>query len=183
MDENNGIPAWLVCEDMLTKLKTELITQAMETLQEAIDSKAIEINGSLVTLPDRPSDTDMSLFIINKMIEQKGEIYEEYKGFLASNKGSTDPKIIQQKERLERFLLSVERISTLMGYSRVFDSWLEDVGMQATLTDPSEVIKATLHNNEQRSSVLKYVLSNKRIKGEKILSENEREILNGSLQS
>ena len=33
-DDGKDISAWLLCEDIFNKIKTELITEAMDTLQE-----------------------------------------------------------------------------------------------------------------------------------------------------
>ncbi len=180
-DNEPGIPAWLVCEDILNRIKAELITQAMDVLQEAINSKAIEVNGSLVTLPDRPSDTDMYMFIINKLIEEKGNIIDRYRSYLSNDGINQNPDNVQRRERLKKFLLSVEQISLLMQYSQVFNTWIHDVALQINATDPSDVIKNTLRENEPRMDVLNYVLNNKKIENEHILTEKEREILKSSI--
>ncbi len=171
-----GIAAWLICEDIFNKIKTELITQAMDTLQEAIDSKAIEVSGSLVNLPDKPSDTEMSMFIINRLIEQREKIIERYKGFMSEDLGN-DPKKIAQKERLEKFLLAVDQISALMHYSEIVESWMHDVAMEIATKEPSEVIKKTIKGDESRIEVLNYVLKNKKMEKELVLTENERRII------
>lgn len=49
--QDDNIPAWLLCEEILNKAKTELITQAMDMIHAAVESKDIEINGSLITQP------------------------------------------------------------------------------------------------------------------------------------
>jgi hypothetical protein len=174
---DNEIPAWLMCEDILNKIKTELITQAMDKLQEAIDSKAIEVNGSLVTVPDKPSDTEMKMFIINKLIEEHPKIMEKYKGHLSEDAEEKDPTKVQQRERLKKFLLTVEQISNLMQYSHVFDPWMHDVAIQVLLKDPAEVIRKTINDDESRIDVLKYVLNNKKMEKEEILTKKEYKIL------
>jgi len=177
-EDEPGIPAWLICEDIFNKLKTELITQAMDTLQIAIDAKAIEITGNLVTLPDKPSETEMQLFIINKLIEQKESIIERYGHYLFEEEnGPLDANKIEQKERLKKFLLAVEQIDALMQYSKVFDAWINDAAMQVTEKDPSEIVKITAHGDEARLGVLDYVLKNKKIEKEEVLTAREHEIL------
>ena len=171
MQENEkGIPAWLVCEDIFNKIRTELITQAMDTLQEAIDSKAIEIKGSLVNLPDRPGDTEMKMFIIKKLIGEKESIMERYKRYASDDNQST-PEQIQQKERLKKFLLSVEQISLLMNYGDIFNSWMHDIAMQVGVKDPSDVIRKTINGDESRLSVLNYTLNNSKLEKEKVLDK------------
>jgi hypothetical protein len=180
--DEEGIPAWLLCEDIFNKIKTELITEAMDTLQEAVNSKAIEISGSLVSLPDKPSDTEMQMFIINRLIEQRESINQRYASKLHDDGSSTDPKKVQQLERLKKFLMAVEQISLLMQYSHVFDSWITDVGMQAAVKNPSEVIKNTIKGEDARTEVLEYVLRSAKVEKEEILTKRERKILQDSLK-
>lgn len=179
--QDSELPAWLICEDTFNKIKTELITEAMDTLQEAIDSKSIEIKGSLVNLPDKPSDTDMKMFIINRIIEDKESIMERYKNHVSeTEESSNDPKVIQQKERLKKFLLSVEQISMLMSYSNVINGWMHDVSMQITAKEPVEVVKSTI-NSDERVEVIRYVLGSKKIEKEEVLTNEERRMLENAI--
>jgi hypothetical protein len=182
-DEAKGLPAWLICEDIFNKIKTELITQAMETLHAAIDSKAIEINGSLVNLPDKPSDTEMDMFIINKLLEQRESIIENYQKYLEEEKsGEMTPQKVQRNERLKKFLLTVEQIGMLMHYSEIFNAWITDIAEQISAKDPSDVIKNTLKDNDERINLLNYVLKNKKMESEQILSQHERGIILNSIK-
>src|SRR5271167_1748135 len=113
-DTEPGISAWLLCEDIFNRIKNELITQAMDTLQIAIDAKIIEVSGSLVTLPDKPGETEMQMFIINRLVGEKDSILERYKAHMAIEPDKNDPNAVIQKERLKKFLLCVEQISMLM---------------------------------------------------------------------
>lgn len=166
-----------MCEDIFNRIKTELITEAMDTLQEAIDSKAIEVKGSLVNLPDKPSDTEMKMFLINRIVEDKESIIERYKGYVSkANENTGDPKVVQQTERLKKFLLAVEQISMLMSYSKIMDSWMRDISMQIAAKYPSDVVKATI-SGDGRIEVLRYVLESGKIKKEEVLKKEEREML------
>lgn len=175
----SDIQAWLLCEDILNKVKSELITQAMDTLDEAINSKAIDVKGSLITLPDKPSETEMKIFIINKLLDEKEKIMEMYNGYLVdiAASGGTDAGKLQQKERLEKFLLYIEKISMLMEYSTVVNAWMLEINTEAKETDASIIIKKTALKDSSRQKVLDYVLKNKTIIKEEILSSNEMEIL------
>jgi hypothetical protein len=181
--EDSDVPAWLLCEDILSKLKTELITEAMDTLQEAIDSKAIEISGSLVSLPDKPSDTEMNMFIINRLMEQRESIIDMYKDQLQNVDAQKDPKKVEQLERLRKFLMAVDQIFNLITYSRLFDPWMNDAGMQAAVKEPSEVLKNTMKGSEERTEVLNYILKSKKIEKEEVLTKKERKIIEDSLAS
>ena len=168
----------MVCVDMLNRIKVELITEAMDTLQEAIDAKAISVEGELVNLPDKPSETEMHMFVIRQLVEQRDSIIERYRGQLNDDKPS-DPKMVAQRERLSKFILYVEQIYTLMHYGDMLDSWMNEIALQVGSKSPSEAMVKTL--NEQRIEVIKYVLGNKKISSEGILTEVERKILMSSI--
>ena len=180
-EEHSGTPAWLVCVDLLSKIKTEMITQAMETLQQAIDSKAIEIEGSLVTTPDQHSESEMQIFIIRRLIEQREGIINRYKGYLSASGEKQTPEMMQQTERLKKFLLSVDQIAMLMHYSEISEHWMNELAMQVGAASPRDAIKRTL--NEERSELLRYLLNNRKIKSEKMLTNAETKILEGSLRA
>lgn len=182
-DNNKDMPAWLVCEDIFGRIKTELITQAMDTLQEAINSKVIEINGSLMTQPDRSSDTEMRMFIINKLLEEKENIIARYGSHADTDKNvATTPEEVRQRERLRKFLFAVEQISLLMDYSKQFDEWMNDISMQVSAPDPGSVLKNTVKGSNHRIELMNYVLSNRKMGTENILTETEREMIKKAIE-
>lgn len=175
-------PAWMQCEDIFNRIRTELITEAMDVLQDVIDSKAIGVEGSLISLPEKPSDTEMRMFIINNIIKRKDEIIQKYSNYLENDSiKETNPFKVEQRERLRRFLLSIEQISLLMQYSTVIASWMHDMSMQVMANDPSEVIKGTMPGEELRREILRYVVASRKMEKERIFSEEERKILKKSI--
>lgn len=180
--DKDQVKAWLVCEDIFNKLKTELITQSMDSVKEAIDSKFIDVKGSLISLPDKASDTEMYMFIINKLLDEKENMMNTYSKYIGdvAPKDAT-PQQIEQSERLNKFLL-VEKIDLLMGYSKVFDDWMHDVGMQVTNEDPSDIIKTTIKGDDQRLEVIQFALRNSTILREKVLDDKERKILEDAIK-
>jgi hypothetical protein len=78
----SDLQAWLVCEEIFNKIKTELITQAMDTVKEAIDSKMMDVKGSLINLPDKASDTELYMFLISQILEQRENIVKNYEKYL-----------------------------------------------------------------------------------------------------
>jgi hypothetical protein len=171
MDET---PAWMVCTNLLNKIKSELVTEAMEELDNQISKRNIDVKGTLITLPERPEETDMKMFIIRKLVSEVGKIRELYSDLAKSD--SNDSKIVEQRERSRIFLLGVEKIVLLMHYESMIDSWSYDVGKMAGLNDAVEVMKGTLENPE-REELIRFVLGSNKMIEEKVLSDDERDIL------
>lgn len=181
--DDHGIPAWLTCEEIINKIRTELITQAMDTLDEAVAAKAIEVKGSLINLPDKSSETEMKMFVIRNLIDEKEKIAEMYKSYLSDiDAGNTTQAKLEQKERLEKFLLYVEKISVLMDYSNVIEQWIHDIGMEVSENDPSLIIKKSIAKEKLRKEILGYVLKNKTMIKEEVLDSREMEIIRKAVQ-
>lgn len=174
-------PAWMVCVDMLNKAKVELITEAMDTLNNEISEKRIEVNGSLITLPDRPNDADRDMFIITTMLERAPQIRERYGSFIESGEGSDDPNVVLQVERARKFLLALEQIETLMGYSTYFDEWMHDASLLANIKEPEEIFRKTVSHNKERSEILRFMLGSKTFVKEEIFTEEERKFLQAAI--
>ncbi len=164
----------MVCTNLLNKIKSELVTEAMEELDNQISKRNIDVKGTLITLPERPEETDMKMFIIRKLVSEVGKIRELYSDLAKSD--SNDSKIVEQRERSRIFLLGVEKIVLLMHYESMIDSWSYDVGKMAGLNDAVEVMKGTLENPE-REELIRFVLGSNKMIEEKVLSDDERDIL------
>ena len=182
--DKSGIQAWIACNDILDRIRTELVTEAMDTAKDAIERKLIGFNGSLVNLPDKPSDTEMHMFIVNRLVAERDRIMHSYKEHLeGAGAGIPSPEKVQQAERLRKFLLCVERISMLMHYSSVIEGWMNDVAMQVAAADAASVMRATSSGNPERLELLGYVLGSTVIKREGILAREERELLEALLRA
>ncbi len=166
-------PAWMQCEDMLSRIRAELIMQAMDMLQLAIDSKAIDVGGSLINLPDRPSEIDMKMFIIGRLLEEKDRIMEMYSG--------KPPEDVATKERLDKFLLAVGQISMLMEYAKSVESMVGEIPERAGETDPYELLRLLMGSDAGRIEALRYAESSQRLLKEETITIRERELLRKAL--
>jgi hypothetical protein len=178
--DSENIEAWLLCQDMLNKAKNELVTQAIETLHDEINAKNIEINGSLISLPDKPKETEMDMFIINKLLGEEEKMKEMYGNYIKSKETDSialSASMVERMEKLKKFLLSIEKISILMHYSNMIDAWMNDIGMHAAAKDPAAIIAKTCEKEEQRLKILEYLLKNSTITKEQIFTQSERKIL------
>jgi hypothetical protein len=176
----SDLQAWLVCEEIFNKIKTELITQAMDTVKEAIDSKMMDVKGSLINLPDKASDTELYMFLISQILEQRENIVKNYEKYLNGvDYDKLSPEMLQQVGRLRKFILYIDKIAILMDYGSAFDSWMNDVAMEIREKDPSKIIRDTM--NDSRIELISFVLKNQTIAKEEILTEKERKFLERAL--
>jgi hypothetical protein len=176
----SDLQAWLVCEEIFNKIKTELITQAMDTVKEAIDSKMMDVKGSLINLPDKASDTELYMFLISQIMEQRENIVKNYEKYLNGvDYDKLSPERMEQVGRLRKFILYIDKIAILMDYGGAFDSWMNDVAMEIREKDPSKIIRDTM--NDSRMELINFVLKNQTIAKEEILTEKERKFLERAL--
>lgn len=174
-------PAWMVCVDMLNRLKRELVTEAIDTLEREIEAGRVDIKGSLITLPDQPSEVEMKLFVIGKMIGGIDEIrhnYAKYASEIETKGEKATSAEIENFERSRKFIFAVEKISMLIHYSNMFDEWINDASMMVGTADGAKIIKETAKSKE-RKELVAFVLKNRTVVDEEILTREERTMLEG----
>ncbi|MGI0133842.1 MAG: hypothetical protein ACREBW_02645 [Candidatus Micrarchaeaceae archaeon] len=179
-------PAWLLCEDILNKAKVELITEAMDTLNKEVKEGNIAIHGNIIEVHDKPSDTERDMFVINRMLEDSDNIRASFTKFIQEKEAdqkSLTPDTVERIEKLRKFLLSLDKIQLLMGYSSEFDHWIEDVAMQVAIKDPSSIISKTMGGSELRKEILSFILASKTFEKEEVFHKTEREILEKGLNN
>lgn len=175
----------MLCEDMLNRAKNELITEAMDTLNVEVQQGNIAVHGNIIEQPDKPSETERDLFIINNMLQEADKMRESFSKFIKEKE--SDPKslngeTVERIEKLKKFLLSLDKIELLMDYSSEFDHWITDVAMQVAINDPSKIISKTIEGNDLRKEILSFILSSKTFEKEEIFSGSERKALETGLR-
>ncbi len=179
MDNEGGTPAWIVCVDILNKAKRELVTQAIETLEREIEAKRIDIKGSLISVPDQPSDAEMKLFVVGQIMTNAEEMRHRYGEYIKSvqTKGKDITATeIESAERARLFLMAIDKIEILMNYSRQLDAWMNDASMKVEIKDASEILRIT-SNTDERKELLKFLKTNRTLQREETFSEKERDII------
>ncbi len=183
MEKSDGVPAWLRCEDILTRSKDELILEAVDILKNEMKEKRIDIKGYIAALPDKGQELEQDLFMISQLIARADEIRAQYKGYLEKERNGEikDPEIIARGEGLRRFLMSVDAIDMLMRMSRVFGMWADDTGVYSSLKDPVDVMVKSASLDGGRAEALEFVLSSRRFPGSEALTNEEMQILEETL--
>ena len=170
-------PAWMLCEDIITRLKDELILEAIDVLHGEMKAGRIDINGYKSLLQDKPSELQRDMYIINNLIEREHEIMEQYMPFIRGLDKETDPEKVARIEDLKKFILSVNAISTLMRLSRIAETWAEDTGRYSASHDPEEIMIGTIGMAEDRAEVLEFVLDAAKFEKSEALTAKELSLL------
>lgn len=184
MKNEDGIPAWMVCVDMLNKAKRELVTQAIETLEREIEAKRIDIKGNLITVPDQPSDAEMKVFVLGQIMDNAEQMRERYGAYIKSVHEKGKEATSQEMEAADRarlFLMAVEKMEILVNYSRQIDPWINDASMKVDLDDPSRIFRETCVGH--RKEILEFIIKNKTMMQEETFSAREKRILEGASSS
>lgn len=167
-------PAWMECTSILNKIKAELMTEAMEELDSQVKRRNIDVKGSLITLPDRPEDTEMKMFVIRRLVSEADRIREMYGRDAASDPGSSAE--VERRERARIFLLGVEKIVMLVRYESMIDPWSYEVGKMADMSDPADIFRRTATGTD-RMELIEFVLGSKVMERESVLTADEHGIL------
>ncbi len=173
-----GLPAWIACEDLLVKMREELLSRAISLLHKEIDAGHINLEGSVLSSSEASSNLEESLYLINNLIDDSGRLQEEYSKYAESQKGKKlDDKTAKRFEDLKSFILSVQEMSLLMDYARELRLWADDASKQIKSNEPSEILKSTMNaQDNKRLEILSFFIKDKRL-AEESLTEEELSIL------
>lgn len=178
-DDNAGLPAWMLCSDLLIKAKNELANEAILSLEREMKAGRIDVKGSVITQPDQQQEGENMLFVINNLVGERDGIHERYDQYirdLEHDPSKFDGKTAERIESLKKFVLAVDEIYALMHYSAVMGEWADDVAMHVKEEKPLEILERTSEGHE-RADAAAFVLSLKSFAREKIFSEEERMLL------
>lgn len=182
MDYIKGIKPWLIAQDMFTKVKDELVLEAIDILHEQVEKKRISIEGYTVTLPDQQADVDRDIFILNKILAEAGNIRSQYSEYMKDSAaaGEKDARLIERIEELRKLLLAISEIEMLMSMSDAAKDMIELVSMHVTESDVAEVIAkaASESHNTAMIELMKYIQGSKRFAKACVFDDAERGIIN-----
>ena len=174
--EQESTPAWMLCDDMLTRIKDELILEAIDILHEEINAKRLVIEGYSPIVLERSEEMQRDIYLINNLMERAEEISKNYSKYF-NDDSSTESADPVQIEELKRFLMSISGIRFLMDTAKVFESWSVDTGKYYSEKDPVSILCKTMGAGTEREKALEYVLKSKKITGNEAVTANELSLL------
>ena len=172
MDENENMPAWIMAQDLLTKLKYEFANREISLLYDEIKAGRVDFKGALVTDPDKSNENEKYAFMISHLIEERSKIHEMYDSYLKDADNINDPNLLSRVEGLKKFILAVDSIAVLEDYKKEMDDWILDASLSITDSNPSDIIYNTLLNSPKRQEIAEFSITNPYFKNE-VLSKDE----------
>ena len=161
----DGMPAWMLCQDLLLRMKEACISEAIETLDNEVKNKRMKIEGDLVTAEEQSGALEKNLFIIKNITEHEGEMIDRYSNSIremSSGEHINDPRIVERIEELKKAILAIVKIATLSRYSSLFEEWMDDVGYHTKEQKIEDVLSATLQHGS-RAEALEFFVKNKKL--------------------
>ncbi|MCL4404364.1 MAG: hypothetical protein M1544_00220 [Candidatus Marsarchaeota archaeon] len=177
-----SIPAWIDCEDLLVKMREELLDRAIKLLNSEIEAGHIKVNGNALFSSESSSDVEQAMYLINNLVDDSGRLHQEYNEYVErSSSKRLDSKEAKKFEQLQKFVLFVEQITMLMDYARVLSAWADSASKLTHAHSRDEILKLTMPASEDRRNVLEFFVNNKDI-GKEALTDEERETLSNVLK-
>ncbi|MEM0201054.1 MAG: hypothetical protein QXD23_01480 [Candidatus Micrarchaeaceae archaeon] len=168
------IPKWMIAQEILIKAKNELILEAIDTLHKEVKENRLQINGNVIKLPDKSSEIEMDMLIINNLLEQEQQIVKNYGKFIKEKEDSEkDPLIVERINELKKFLMSVTQIKILMNFAKTIDEWVLDFANSMNINNVPKIISETAKRNVERIELLSFIIDNKKFYANEALNEEE----------
>ena len=180
-----GIPAWILCEDVLVKLKEELGNEAIMLIQKEVKAGRMKVEGRMVS-SEAASDAERDLFVASEIAKESAGMLRGYSDYILAKEASPAQLTagdVEKMENVKRLMLAVSEIAMLMDYRRVAEEWILEIEGIPQIDDPSELLASTMHGrDDERFRVLEFALSRKSFIEDDILSEEEKEMLGAALE-
>lgn len=172
-----GAPAWILCEDLMVRIKEELISEAIRVLDKEIKNGNIKVNGSIITSAEQDKENEQSLFLINNLIKERQRMHDRYNGYISEPNNSRDAETVSRIDALKRFMLSVDAIAILMEYVSIIDAWIKDISIEVKPSSVSDILIKTSELNEKRRELIDFVSKRRRFLDENVISKDEYDII------
>jgi hypothetical protein len=186
MEFEKGIPAWILCEDLLVKVKTELANEAIITLQNEVKAGRMKVDGNLVTANEMTSEAERDLFVVTHIASESEAMLKAYSDYIIKKETSPErlnSDDVQKIENSKRLMLAVQEISLLVRYRQVAEEWILEIEGIPTIKDPVKLLGSTIRGvNDDRFEVLDFILKRKSIKEAKIFSDAEYGMIDEALR-
>jgi hypothetical protein len=174
-------PSWMQCQDILIRIKEELVLEAVDALHRELDAKRLEMNGAIPINPEENANNKKDMFMIGNLLENYEDMQERYSTYIKETEAKDsllDAHTIARIEELKKFLLSVAEIKYLMDMAYDIDEWVTDVGKPNGPSTASGILLESVKIHSERAEILRYAAKSKRFEASHALSKEETDLLN-----
>lgn len=172
-------PAWMVCEDIISRASAELMSEALALLRSEIKAGRIKVDGKMVTSSELTSEDERDIFVLEKLLDDEQNMRQRYENFAnaVESGNETDPEVVGRLQEVKKFLLAVSQISMTVGHARTFSNWFNAAASLMKIKEPEEIIYLTAKGNAQRISALEFITSSKEFARSGVFSGTELAML------
>ncbi len=162
---------WILCGDMLVRIKEEFMSEAIALLDKEIKAGNISVSGEVESAAEQDREYEKKMMVINNLMAEREKLNSIYEDYMEKEKEG-NPKIVERAEVLRKFLLSVDTISILMSYVTEIDIWIKEVAKEVKAESIGEVLKST-SGSGVRIDILRRVVSKRNFVEDKVISTSE----------
>ncbi len=185
MQSNDKIAAWLICEDLLVKIKTELANEAIIILQNEVRSGRMKVDGKLVSQIEAQNDAERDLFVANEIAKESERMLTDYQHYIAQKENNPEhlrSKDVEDIEKAKKLMLAVHEITILINYRTVAEEWILEIEGIPQIDDPVTLLAHTIHGKEdERFAVLELASKRKSFKQEEVFTNEERGMIDSAI--
>ncbi len=185
MSDNSGIAAWIICEDLLVKLKTELANEAIITLQNEVKAGRMKVEGSIIPKIETQGDSERDLFVANEIAAESEKMLQGYADYINSKEsdpGKLTADEVIKIETAKKLMMAVQEISILINYRTVTEEWILEIEGIPTIDDPVKLLATTMHGkDDERFHVLDFAVKRRSLIDEEIFTSQERNMMESAL--
>jgi hypothetical protein len=177
---DDELPAWMVCDAIISKMRDELLSRAVALMHEQLDKKRISLEGHLPTMSEESSEKEKDAFLLSQLVKEHTNIERQFGEYIERANIGRDGA--QRIDELQRFLLELRQIVMLKDYSRECEFWLAEVEKRLKERDAARILANTMASERgKRREVLEFVLKDREIAKDGVFSEDEKRVMEEAL--
>lgn len=171
----------MACDAIISKMRDELLSQAVSVMHEQLEKKRISLEGTLPAMSEEGGEKERDAFLLSQLVKEHENIEKQFGEYIEQAKAGKDS--LHSIDELQRFLLELRQIVVLSDYSRTCESWMADAEKELKESNAVKILSKTLAKEGKRRDALGFVLKDKEIAKEGVFSEGERRIMQDALSA
>ncbi|MCL5239663.1 MAG: hypothetical protein M1286_04325 [Candidatus Marsarchaeota archaeon] len=180
MAESDSTPAWMVCDELISKMRDELLSQAVSAMHEQIEKKHLALEGNVVTTSEEGGEKERDAFLLGQIAKEHNNIERQFAMYMEH--ASIDKEAMAHAEELQKFLLELRQIVMLSDYAKECEGWLSDAEKELRGSDPAAILAKTMKAGERRREVLDYALKSRKFSNDGVFSVSEKRLMQDALE-
>lgn len=175
------MPAWLVCDGILSKARDELISAAIRTMHEQVEKKRLSLEGQPLSANESTSEQEKDRFFLEQLMHERENMERTFEEQIEN--ASIGEKDRARIDEMQKFLLAIKQIAVLYRFSSVCGDWLVDAEKELREAEPDRLLARTAAKGApERTEALSYLIKSKELSSERVFTDQERKIMERALE-